>query len=249
MKYVRIVLVVVASLAVLGVAGWYLIGWSVSRAFKSPTQEGDFRRLFDAVEASIGSTLAPADVQLRPGKAAGEGALAFYQKNPQALQRDRKYFETWSSALAIADAGRKCEHQTSRWESSTALRWIAPLQRTDSWGHAFCVQSDHQQTIVVSPGPQALSSLDCSTLKVSEDELAKMPRGRLNPHSSGVLILFVKTVSTRVPTGAGVENKPANHTDIAAPNNGTLHPQMPILATKLRQWVHDRRGEYLRVAF
>ncbi len=196
MKYIRIALVVVASLAVLGVGGWYLAGWMASRAFQSAAQEGDFRKLFDVVEASVGSTLARGDVQLQPGKIPSEGALAFYQKNPQALQRNRKYFETWSSALAIADAGRKNEHQMSQWESSTAVAWIAPSQRTDSWGHAFCVQSDQQQTIVISPGPQALSSLDCSTLKVTEDELAKMPQGRLNPHASGALILFVKRVST-----------------------------------------------------
>ncbi len=64
----------------------------------------------------------------------------------------------------------------------------------DAWGHAFCIQSDQQETIVVSPGPQALSSLDCNTLKlkVSGNDLANMPQARLNPHISGVLILFLK---------------------------------------------------------
>ncbi len=153
---------------------------------------GGLRHLADVLEASVGSTLARGDAQLQPGTATSEGALAFYQKNPQALQPDKRYFETWHSALAIADAGRKSEHQLGRWESSTAATWIAPSQRTDAWGHAFCVQSDQQQTIVVSPGPQALSSLDCNSLKVSDDELVQMPQGRLNPHASGALILFVK---------------------------------------------------------
>ncbi len=194
MKYIRITLVVLAALAVLGVAGWYFVGWSLNRAFQSAAQDGGgLRKVVDVAEAVVGSTLARGDVPLQPGEAAGEGALAYYQKNPQALQRDKRYFETWHSALAIADAGRKGEHQPGRWESSTAATWIAPSQRTDAWGHAFCVRSDQAQTIVLSPGPQALSSLDCNTLKVPEEELVRMPQGRLNPIASGALILFVKT--------------------------------------------------------
>jgi hypothetical protein len=202
MKYIRITLVVLAALAVLGVAGWYFVGWSLNRAFQSAAQDGGgLRKVVDVAEATVGSTLARGDVRLQPGKASGEGALAFYDKNPQALQRDKRYFETWHSALAIADAGRKGEHQLGRWESSTAATWVAPSQKTDAWGHAFCVQSDQQATIVVSPGPQALSSLDCNSLKVSEDELGQMPQGRLNPHASGALILFVRNrVSDRLAT-------------------------------------------------
>jgi hypothetical protein len=200
-KYIRISLVVLATIAVLGAAGRYFVEWSLNRAFQPAMKEGGgFRQLADVLEASVGSTLARGDARLQPRGAVGEGALAYYQKHPQALQRDKKYFETWHSALAIADAGRKGEHQLGRWESSTAATWIASSQRMDAWGHAFCVQSDQQETIVVSPGPQALSSLDCNNLKVSEDELAQMSQGRLNPHASGALILFVKK-SAMGPTG------------------------------------------------
>lgn len=101
MKYIRISLVVVAALAVLGVAGWYFVGWSLDRAFQSATREGGgLRQLGDVLEASVGSTLARGDVRLQPGEATNQGALpgalAYYQKNPQALQRDKKYFETWA---------------------------------------------------------------------------------------------------------------------------------------------------------
>jgi hypothetical protein len=112
MKYVRSIVIVLAALAVLGIAGWYFVGWSLNRAFQSAAQEGGgLRQLADVLEASVGSTLARGDAQLQAGRATGEGTLAFYQKNPQALQRDKRYFETWHSALAIADAGRKSEHQ------------------------------------------------------------------------------------------------------------------------------------------
>jgi hypothetical protein len=111
-----------------------------------------------------------------------------------------------------------------RWESSTAASWIAPSQRTDAWGHAFCVQSDQQETIVVSPGPQALSSLDCNNLKVTGKELAQMPQGRLNPHASGALILFVK----RSDTGPIADS-------IVDPKNGNLHVQVPALVATRRK--------------
>jgi hypothetical protein len=221
MKYVRSIVIVLAALAVIGIAGWYFVGWSLNRAFQSAAQEGGgLRKVVDVAEATVGRTLARGDVRLQPGKASGEGALAFYEKNPQALHRDKKYFETWHSALAIADAGRKGEHQLSRWESSTAASWIASSQRTDAWGHAFCVQSDQQETIVVSPGPQALSSLDCNSLKIAGEELAQMPQGRLNPHASGALILFVKK-SADGPSA----------TDTVDLQNGNLHMQVPVIAS------------------
>jgi hypothetical protein len=221
MRYIRIFLLVVASLAVVCIAGWLFVGWSINQAFQPALKEGGgLRQLADVLEASVGSTLARGDARLQPGEAAGEGALAYYQKNPQALQRDKKYFETWHSALAIADAGRKGEHQLGQWESSTAATWIVPSQRTDAWGHAFCVQSDQQETIVVSPGPQALSSLDCNTLKITEKELDQMPQARLNPHASGALILFVKK-SADGPSA----------TDTVNLKDGNLHMQVPVIAS------------------
>ena len=220
-KYIRISLVVLATLVVLGIAGRYFVEWSLNRAFQPAMKEGGgLRQLADVLEASVGSTLARGDARLQPGEAKGEGALTYYQKNPQALQRDKKYFETWHSALAIADAGRKSEQKLGRWESSTAASWIAPSQKTDAWGHAFCVQSDQQETIVVSPGPQALSSLDCNSLKITGEELAQMSQARLNPHASGALILFVKKASDGPSATDSVDLK-----------NGNLHMQVPVLAS------------------
>jgi len=204
-RYVRITLIVIASVVVFGVAGWFFAVWEVQRAFESAAQGGGLKQLADVLQATVGATLARSDsnLQLEAG-ASNVGAITYYQKNPQQLQRDKKYFETWHSALAIADSGRENGHQLSGWESSAAITWIAPSQKTDAWGHTFCVQSDQQQTIVVSPGPQALSSLDCNTLKVTVEELAQMSQGRLNPHASGALILLVKRSSNRGPTAAAL---------------------------------------------
>jgi hypothetical protein len=195
MKYIRICLVAVSLLLLVGIAAWYFVGWSINRAFSPAMKDGGgLRQLANVLEASMGSTLARGDVRMQAGETEGTGVLGAYQKNPEALQRDRKYFEAWHSALALADAMRKNEH-LGPWESSAAIAWLSPSQRTDAWGHAFCVRSDQAQTIVLSPGPQALSSLDCNTLKVPEEGLARMPQGRLNPIDSGALILFVKKAS------------------------------------------------------
>jgi len=193
-KPIRIMLLVLVTFVVLGAAGRYFVEWSLDRAFeKAMTEDGGLRHLADVVEGTVGGTLARGDARLQPGEApTGEGALAYYEKNPQALQRDKKYFVTWHSALAIADAGRKSEHQLSRWQSSTDTSWIAKSQSMDAWGHASCVRSDQAQTLVLSPGPQALASLDCSTLKLPQTELTRMPAGRLNPIDSGALVLFVR---------------------------------------------------------
>ncbi len=193
MKHVRIFVFVIASIALLGVAGWYYAVFSAQKAFESSAREGNFRQILDVVEASLGSSLARSDSPMQTGRADKPvGALDYYQKNPRNLQRDKKYFETWHSALAIAHSGLENGHQLTGWESSTGVTWIPPSQRADSWGHAFCVQSDQQRAIVVSPGPQAVSSLDCSTLKLPEGEVPRMPQGRLTPHDSGALILVVK---------------------------------------------------------
>jgi hypothetical protein len=205
MKYVRILLIVAVSLALVGMVGWLFIGWSINQAFKPALKEGGgLRQLSDVLEGSIGSTLARGDARLKMGEAVGEGALVYYQKNAHELQLDKKYFETWRSALSIADAARRSNHDLGQWETSTEASWISPSQKADAWGHAFCVQSGPHVITIVSAGPQAISSLDCKTLNITAEELARMPQARLNPRPSGALMLFVrKSVSTS--TGKGAE--------------------------------------------
>lgn len=189
MKLLKLLLAAGALIVVLVVGFRFMAGWLISGAFESASQSGDLSRLADALQATAGSTIARGDLRL-PGAATGQGALAFYSKNPQALQRDKRFFETWHSALSIADIVRK-EHGLSEWESSIEAKWIPPQHKKDAWGHPFCIESDQQGTIVVSPGPEALSSLDCNTLKISEKQLEGMPEGRLIRHPSGALILFI----------------------------------------------------------
>jgi hypothetical protein len=218
MRYTRIILVILISVSALGVSAWYFMGWALTGAFESGLKSKGFEQLSSVLAASVGSTLARGDVRLRPGIAEGEGAIAYYEKRPQELLHDKQYFQTWYSALAIARSALESHHQIGGWKNAAELAWVSPSEQNDAWGHGFCVESDQQRAIVVSPGPQALGSLDCNTLMVSGEELAQMPQGRLNPHASGALILFVKTSGTGPTADSAVDLK-----------NGTLHMQVPRL--------------------
>lgn len=191
MKRIRVLLAAApAIICVLVIGGWYFAKWSAAKAFE-PVEKQNLEPLSSIFMATLGGTVARGDVKLDPNGANGLGAVGYYQKGPQGLQFDKQFFKTWLSALAIAD-DYKSKHSTSNWKSSTADEGIPPSKRFDAWGHAFCVYSDQQQTVIVSAGPKAFSSLDCGTLKMSDDELIALPQGRLNPHASGALVLLVR---------------------------------------------------------
>ena len=192
MKYARFFLLAVACIGILSCLAWYFMGWVVGGAFKSSSQQGGLRQVFDVMEATMGATVARADSRLPGVQNGSAGPLSYYIEHPGELQRDKKYFETWHSALAIADASFEKSSRLNKWEGSLRAAWIPDSQRTDSWGHSFCVQSSQTLAMVVSPGPQAVGSLDCSTLRLSSEDLSKMPYGRLSPLGSGALVLVVK---------------------------------------------------------
>jgi len=190
MKYIRIFLLIVVCGAVLAVGTWCLLGWIVSRSFRVATAEPSFQQLSDVLQASVGGTLTRGDIRFRPNTTTGAGAMAFYSKNPQALQQDKQYFKTWSSALFIANTFLK-GRRVAGWASSESAAEIGRSEKTDSWGHPFCIRVDAQRAVVVSAGPKAIGSLDCTTLNLSDSELSQMAQGRLNPHASGGLILIL----------------------------------------------------------
>lgn len=171
MRYVRIFLISLAAVALLGVAGWFFAVWSAQKAFESAAQGGGLKELSDVAKAAIGATLARSESDLELVDATKPvGAFEFYEKNPQQLQRDKMYFETWYSSLAIAVSSLENGHQVNEWQSSTKLQWIPIKHKMDSWGYVFCVKANGRQAIVVSSGPDAASSPDCGTLKLTTNE-------------------------------------------------------------------------------
>lgn len=164
-------------------AGAYLfVTWNLNRSFR----KANWDKLQTLIEAPLGE-IVTASVAAKPGPA----EIPYYQKHPGELQRDKNYFETWRSALTIARSMPKHEQGVEKWTRSTGVPWVPPSNRTDAWGHAFCVTSSPERIVVVSPGPQALASLDCGTLNITDTSLAKMVPGRLNVQPSGALVLVV----------------------------------------------------------
>jgi hypothetical protein len=193
-KNVRTVVLIVAAIAILGIGCRYFVYRMADRAVQSAAAGGAFEKLLGVTKATLGATVARGDVKLKPGEERRDGRLEFYQKNPERMQQDQKYFDTWSTALTIADTAQKPGNQMTRsWVSSAMLSWIAPSQRIDSWGHYFCVQSTQEYAAVISPGPQAEKPLACSTVELSEKQLTGLRQGRLNPWNSGTLVLIVKS--------------------------------------------------------
>jgi hypothetical protein len=176
-----------AAVVLLAIAYWF-VTWNLNRSF----QKADWGAFQTLIEASVGEV-----VTAKPVAQPGLGAIPYYQQHPEALRGDRKYFQTWRSAVLIANSARDRKLGVPGWIASTEIPCIPLSNRTDAWGRAFCIQSSEERTTVVSPGAQAIGSLDCGTLDIAESALARMVPARLNIQASGVLI----PVLTRRPTG------------------------------------------------
>jgi len=176
--------VAIAILAAALLAGG--IYWFAMRNWRF--REANWQALGDVFEASLGaaSTVgAP-----HQGVADGQGAASYYQQHPDELERDKRCGQTIRAALEIAISARDSQQSVVR-TASTNIEWVSPSDRMDGWGHAFCVRSGPQRTVVVSPGWRETGSFDCSTLNLTEEDLAKMVPRRLNVQASGALVFFL----------------------------------------------------------
>src|SRR5262249_18943621 len=158
--------------------------WAV-RATVDAAMQHDLEPLSGVVKATVGETLARGDQKLNLGspqpKGAVEiGAIDFYRNNPDQLKRGRQYFDTWYSALLVADASAAEHRALDQWEGASNLLTVSELQRRDGWGHEFCVMRGSERIEVISSGPGALGGLNCDTIHVSDKELAQMPTGQLH---------------------------------------------------------------------
>jgi len=167
---------------------WYLGVWSVRRTF----EETHFDGLSNLLEASAGRSLANADSHIDLAqRESSAGILKFYKDRPDEMKKDKALFQTWSTALRMADSA--LEHGgLSEWQSSESVSWILPGDRDDAWRHPFCLRADQGVSVIVSAGQQALAPLECSKIDLSLDQLSSLKQGRLNRHPSGALILVVR---------------------------------------------------------
>lgn len=186
-------LAIAACLAfVLSIGAWYFGVWSVRQTF----EETHFDGLSNLLEASAGRSLANADSHVDLAQRESPASiLEFYQGHPDEMKKDKALFQTWSTALRMADSALD-RNGLSEWQSSESVSWILPGERDDAWRHPFCLKADQGVSIVVSAGPEALAPLTCSKIALSADQLGSFKQGRLNRHPSGALILVVRRRST-----------------------------------------------------
>ena len=61
MKRISAILTIIALLATVAIAGWFLIGWIIGGAFGSVTRTGESNQSFGVLEASFGNVLPQSD--------------------------------------------------------------------------------------------------------------------------------------------------------------------------------------------
>jgi hypothetical protein len=185
----RLAIAIASGFVLLAVAYWF-VTWNLNRSF----QKADWQKLQAVIEAPLGEVLT-GKLVAQPGP----GAIPYYQEHPEAVRRDQRYFEMWRSSLLIARAAREHRQAPGKWTASTDVPWISLPNRTDAWGHAFCVRLSPERTVIVSPGPQAIASLDCGTLEMTESDTARLVPNRLNVQASGALVVVVEHGDSRDP--------------------------------------------------
>jgi hypothetical protein len=117
--------------------------------------------------------------------------LEAYENNPGAFQSDARLFDTWVSAAQIGEDTLKKTLPGSWVRSSAHADYLLRTNRTDPWGHSFCLLRRNNTLVVVSAGPKALSSPICRDIKINAQELAGLPRSKLIETPAGNLIFVI----------------------------------------------------------
>jgi len=175
---------------VCGLGVFYIAVWSVNGAFNAVADQ-NYEPLSSVLMAVAGHDIVQGNVESQ-ARVDSHGAIEYYRQHPKELLTDKLYFQSWRSATTLADAMILQGRQTNHWESSAQLPDIGTQQKIDSWGHNFCVFSNEQEVIVVSPGSKALGSLDCGSVNIAASDLKTMRENILNTDDSGALVLIRK---------------------------------------------------------
>jgi hypothetical protein len=127
-----------------------------------------------------------------------QGYLKAYESNPAGFQSDSQLFDAWVSSAKIGEDTLKNTLPGSWARSSTDADYLLRTDRTDPWGHSFCLLRRGDTLVVVSAGPKALSSPTCKDIKIAGQELARIPRKKLieTPAGNLIFVLDQERVST-----------------------------------------------------
>jgi hypothetical protein len=127
-----------------------------------------------------------------------EGYLDAYERDPAAFQSDSRLFDTWVSSTQIGEETLKDTLPGSWVRSSADADYLPRTNRTDPWGHSFCLLRRSDTLVVVSAGPKAFGPPTCRDIKITAIELTELPRRKLieTPAGNLVFVLDQERVAT-----------------------------------------------------
>lgn len=142
------------------------------------------------IETAFKGTVADVMVMRQPSPEHGNAPDLIDQTGriPEHLKANVKYFDTWHSALELANGVLK-NGSPGNWVNDSADLRISNPKATDAWGHTYCVMRRDGFVLVISAGPSAETSPRCEDVQISTSELAKIPKGRLLETPAHSLIL------------------------------------------------------------
>jgi hypothetical protein len=181
---------------VLTVGVYFLVTHSLDNAFAN----ADFTSLVVGSKAAVANVL----VMRQPPKqlTSAQGFLGANQKESKNLPSDAKLLDVWILSAQIAESTLKATGAGSWVRSTESAVYLPAAQRHDPWNHCECVMRRGDTVAVISGGPSASSSPVCRNIGMTEDELAKLPHGRLIETPAGNFILVVHGTALRSGTPA-----------------------------------------------
>jgi len=166
------------------VAGWFLVDYSLGRALT--------RANFEPLETMAKAVASDIIVIRQKGKEAprrSEGILEAYQRNPEKVQADAKLSQAWFAASSLADAVFKNGPNGNWVQRADEMATAGTGNRTDPWGHPFCVLRRDDVVVILSAGPAAQATPTCKNVPLEASELARLPRWRMIETPRGTLLL------------------------------------------------------------
>ncbi len=159
----------VLSVAVIGLCGFGIVEWQISRLSKGLRSMPVVPPLDLTVGAASDLVL---DKSVLPQNVNSDGLAAVdqYLKDPKGFKQREHFVRTWVSASSLAEALFSQRIPADRTISATTLQ-VPPEERVDAWSNPFCVFSDGVQIVVMSSGGNG--KLDCESLRDVARRLAR----------------------------------------------------------------------------
>lgn len=180
----RIGVIALGAVLLLAVAGWFLVGYSVRRAFSKTS--------FEPLETITKAAASDIVVIRQKGKETPplvESYAATYERDPAKVEANAKFSEAWFAAGSLADAVFENGPNGNWVQRADELPAAVVGNRTDPWGHPFCLLRRDDVVVVLSAGPAAQAAPTCKDIPVKASALAQLPRGRMIETPRGALLL------------------------------------------------------------